>query len=115
VSKTITILLGVVVLLIAVSAATIHLGTAYDESLLRAEKLRLEEQNSSGSHGGFEILCGGEIVGQRWLNIGGFVLLTAFACVVAAVKIWYQDISEKKESLKEHLAHSRIINIEGRK
>ena len=86
-SKTIKILLGVAVLLVAVSTATVHLGTEYDKSLERAEKLRAEEQNTSGSHGGFEIVCGGDIVGQRWLNIGGFVVLTAFACVVAAVKI----------------------------
>ncbi len=106
-SKTIKILLGVAVLLVAVSAATFHFGPEYDESLLRAQ-----EQDSATSHGGFRILCSDDFVGERWIAIGGFVLILASAFAIAAVRLWAQNESEAGETLKEHLAHSRIIIIE---
>ena len=112
VSKTIKILLGAAVLLVAVSAAIFHFGPEYDESLLRAEELRIQEQYSGTSHGGFRILGGEEPAGERWIAIGGLVLIVAFAFAIAAVKLWAQNESEAGETLKEHLAHSRTITTE---
>lgn len=109
-SKTVKILCLVSLALVAVSVAICQFVPQYEFSLI-------PKPEESSSHGGFTIVGYDPVydpIVEKWWAIVEFVLIVAVAFAFAAVKIWYQDRSEKNETLKEHFAHSRIIIIEGK-
>ncbi|HJQ68657.1 MAG TPA: hypothetical protein VKA70_06780 [Blastocatellia bacterium] len=109
-SKTVKILWLITFLLVAVSAAIIYLGPEIEI------RLRPKPEDAS-SHGGYTLSGWDPYYGpiyEKWWEIADYVLILPFAVAVAAVRVWFQDMREKKETLKEHLANSNIINIEGK-
>ena len=110
-SKTAKILWLVSLVLIAIFFAAMDLGPEIEISLLH-------KHEAPSHHGGYTIsglYPGEDAIYERWFTIANFLLIAAFAFAIAAVRVWYQDRKEKNETLKEHLAHSRIINIEGKR
>ena len=110
-SKTVKILCLVSFALVAIAVALGDIGPKFDIGLL-------PEPEKTSSHGGFTISGyppGHFEIFDKWRRIVEGALIAAVAFAIAAARVWYQDRKEKNETLKEHLEHSRIINIEGKR